>query len=69
MILIWIAAWVLTGLWSFIATQSIVGGWDYVRNRPEPWKIFWSAMLMGPITTFFCLLLLIKFFIYRRKEP
>jgi hypothetical protein len=53
-LIIYIAAWLLIGLWSFILTQNHIKGWNYVRFRPNPHRMFISAMLLGPITTLTC---------------
>ena len=63
--IIYIAIWVLVGLWSFILTQNYIKGWDVVKSDMHPFKIFGSAMLLGPITTMFCLYVVFK---YSRRE-
>jgi len=57
-----IASWVTLGLWSFIGTQYLIKGWDYVRIQPEPWKLFISAMVLGPITTLTCFYTIFMYF-------
>jgi len=65
-IILYIAVWALVGLWSFIFTQDIIGGWKEVRSTPEPHKLFISAMLLGPITTLVCFYTLHKY--YKHKK-
>ena len=62
MILISIAIWFLIGLWSFIITQNIIGGWDYVKSQPNPQNLFISSMVLGLITTIICFYTLYKFY-------
>ena len=61
-IIINLAIWMMIGLWSFILTQDLIKGWDYVRSQPKPWNLFISAMLMGPITTLTCFYTLYKYY-------
>jgi len=66
MIELFLAIWVLVGLWSFVITQNIINGWDYVKSQPNPHKLFISAMLMGFITPLICCYTLYKF--YKTKK-
>ena len=59
---VYLALWLLLGMWSFILTQYLIKGWDYVRSQPEPFKLFISAMALGPITTLTCFYTLYKYY-------
>ena len=60
--IIFIAAWSLVGLWSFIITQNIIKGWDYIKQQQFPSFYFVSAMLMGPISTLTCIYTLSRYY-------
>lgn len=60
-----LAIWTLSGLWSFIFTQNLIKGWDYVKSQPNPWKLFVSAMFLGPITTLTCFYTIFMYFKHR----
>jgi len=58
--IIWLGVWLLLGLWSYVITQNIIGGWGYVRKQDHPILLFGSSMIMGSITTLFCLYTLFR---------
>lgn len=66
-IIIKIALWALFGLWSFVLTQNHIKGWEYIKKQRFPSLYFGSAMILGPITTLFCIYTLIMYN-YKNKE-
>jgi len=65
-VLIYVAIWTLLGLWSFIITQNIIKGWDFIKAQPNPFRFFISAMITGPITTLTCFYVLYKYFTIKK---
>jgi hypothetical protein len=64
---IYAIAWILTGSLSFIITQNLIKGWEFVAAQGNFIKLMISAMVMGPFTLATCIYILHKYYTKNKK--